>query len=343
MKFIKFKNLSKDEWIYLGLTFLITVFFLIQHYFFLGWDFAAYKLNGDYIFGRGGYFEWYRAPMPVLLLGFLGIFGVVGEYMFIALVSLLFFYALFRLSKALELNPLFLLFPFLIPLFFRNALTEGSELLSLGFLILFLVGLFEKKDYGVFLGLAFLSRYQFLYLLPLLLFYKNLRKILKNLIFFSMPLAIWFSFNYIMKGNFFVSLFDSYLFNVKFRREYIELTFSLLEFIKPFLILLPLIVLGMIYSFKNKFKYVFWFILFASFYIYYSTPIKVERYLFAFLLPYCYFCGLALDRINKIIKIKFFILLFLIVLAIIGLGAIKIENILSVHEEAKGKVIELLN
>lgn len=328
----------KEEHQYIAFCIAILLAFFLQHYLFLSWDFSAYKLNGDYLLGKGSYFEWYRPPVVPIFLGLLGFFGKFGEYLFIALTGIIFFYSIYRLSRPLEIPAICLLSAFLIPTFFINAATAGSELLGISFVLLFVAGLLEKKNYGFFLGLAFLTRYQYLYLLPLLLAYKKPGKIALNFLYFIIPSIPWFIFNYIVKGNAFASIFDGFLMNIKYR-DYMVGSFSLIEFIKPFIFILPFAIPGIYYSFKDKHKWIFYFISAIFIYVYISTPLKIERYLFSMLIPLSYFFILPVKRIEKkeifcLIFSSFFILVaFAIVLS-------QLVNPLSAHRSA---ILELEN
>src|SRR3989344_9692184 len=97
---------TKKEYRYLIFCIAILLALLLQHYLFLAWDFSAYKLNGDYLFHNGAYFEWYRPPVAPILLGIFSFLGTFGEYMFIALTGILFFYGIYKLSKPLEVSPI---------------------------------------------------------------------------------------------------------------------------------------------------------------------------------------------------------------------------------------------
>ena len=99
-----FLNFIKENKL-LSISFLIVfVFFMLQHSWALGWDFAAYVINARYFFGRGDYAEVLRAPLTSFLLLGEVFFGKVGEYFYLALASILFFIANFKLASLLYIR-----------------------------------------------------------------------------------------------------------------------------------------------------------------------------------------------------------------------------------------------
>ena len=311
---------------------LSTIFFLFQHYSLLGWDFSAYVLNAKYLFGLGDYFEVYRAPMISFIIGVFLFLGKFSEYIYIFLISLLFLYSNFKLSTSLfekyfyKYNIKKNLFCFLFYLFSLSpfvlsfGLIEGTELLALSFFELFLANLLLNKLSGHLLGLAVLSRYNFLLYSVLMLFNKDYKKILKNFGLMFLVFLPWMIFNKIRFGSWFSSFVDSYFLNVASRAHLFQpFDFSALLAVIGFS--LPLLLIGIIVLF---FKIINWkkernlvFILFLAisvlmFYEVYSVPFKILRYLFILSLPAAFFSVLGFSIINKFRKISKIVILFFV-------------------------------
>ncbi len=283
---------------------LSTLFFIIQHYFSLSWDFAAYVLNTKYLFYHGTYFEVYRAPLISIILYPLMIFGKFGEYLYLVLVSTLFFYSVKKLSHSLHekyfasykitkefLFSVFYFFSLNIFLLF-NGLNIGTELLALSFFQLFLSKFINNENSGHYLALAVLSRYNFLLFAIFLLFNKNYKKILKNLGLFLLVLSPWLIFNAVKFGNFLQSVVDSYYLNIFARKALVE-SMSWEQFLLVFNIFIPFAILGVVYSFfsnKKKLAPLFMLLLGIIFFLdFYNTPFKITRYLFNLCLPIAFF------------------------------------------------------
>jgi len=288
-----------------------TIFFLLQHYLHLSWDFSAYVLNARHLFYNGSYFEVYRAPLASLFLGVFLFLGKLGEFLYVFFVSLLFFYSILCLSDSLHnkyfnkynLNKrilAFLVYLFLLSPFVLNyGLLIGTELLGLSFFILFLANFFEDRISGHYLSLAFLSRYNFLLFIPFLFFNKSFSKILKNILLFFLVSLPWFLFNFFRYGNWFQSIIDSYYLNVLARQSMVE-PFSISHLFPVIGWILPLFFLGVLYFlirlYKNRFKVskfktelVFILIFGLILFDFYNTPFKITRYLFNLSLPIAFF------------------------------------------------------
>jgi len=344
MSFPKLCLFWKNNKILLVSFLVSTIFFLFQHLNYLGWDFAAYVINARYLFANGDYYEVYRAPMISLILGIFIFLGKASEYIYILIVSSLFFYSTilfsdslyknyfnkFRISKE-YLRVIFYLSS-LTPFLLKFALVEGTELLALSFIQLFLGSLISGRLSGHFLGFAFLSRYNFLTFGIFLIFEKDYKKILKNIGLFFLVTIPWFIFNYLRWGNPFVSFIDSYFLNVVSRQGMIE-SFSIFSLIYPINYLLPLFILGLFAffyfkSWKNKAPLIILGTFILLIWEVYTIPFKIIRYMFNLILPVTFFSVLGLafliEKLKKVKKIKEIFLSILLILFIISLISLSV-------------------
>ncbi|MDP3727907.1 MAG: hypothetical protein Q8R18_00490 [bacterium] len=318
---MKLKNFLTQHLSKLHLIFLIaTFFFFLQHFLYHGWDFSVYVLNAQYMFADGNYFELSRAP---LMSVFLGIFSFLGwktaEYMYILFASTLFFFSSIFLARTLRLNELYFY------LFSANAfvllfgLVEGTELLALALLELFLVFLIKNKWYaGMFLGFVCLTRYPLVVFFPLLFFHKGWKMKIISVFSFVLPFIPWFVYNKIYYGNIFSSIADSYALNILYR-EYVPHTinFSSLFFVAN--ILLPFIILGIWYFFsKRDFSREYLILGSAILFILYSVySIKadVARYYIYLTIPFVFFSVYGIQKLSE--KKKRFIVVIFILFTVI--------------------------
>ena len=350
---MKIKEGIKNNFLIIILFIISTSFFIFQHYNMLSWDFSSYVLNAKYLFYNGTYFEVYRAPMASFILGFFLLFKSISEYLYIIFVSSLFFYANIKLStilfekyfsKSIENREniknenkqliIFVFYFFSLSYFVLLFGTQvGTELLGLAFFELFLAYFLNNKVSGHFLALAFLSRYNFMLFLPFLLLNKDYKKILKNILAFILVISPWLIFNYLTFGNFFTSIIDSYALNV-FNRQDVAQQFRFISLLKPINWFLPLFLIGIFYSLmkiiKNRNKLIYndkedW-LFFAVFlliiYDFYSTPFKINRYLFNLSLPIAFFSLSGTIFLRKMFKIpsKIIIIIFLIIFLFTSYG-----------------------
>jgi len=315
-------NEIKENYLIFILFSISTLFFLYQHFSWLSWDFSAYVLNAKHLFYNGNYFEIYRAPMTSILLGISLIFGKFGEYLYILFVSILFFYSVIQITnsafkKYIEINKKeekflqFLFYFFLLSSFTLNYGTQiGTELLGFSFLLLFLSNILKNKISGHYLALAFLTRYNFLIFLPLLFFYKDFKKIIKNILLFALIVFPWFLFNYLVYQNWFTSIIESYYLNIYSRIPISEpFNFSILfplfgYFFPLFLIGLVLCLLNLFRIrtkelYNNKVIIVFLIVFVFTIYDFYNTPFKIARYLFNLTLPIAYFSVIGTFFLTK--------------------------------------------
>lgn len=299
---------SKKSYLLILLFVFSTAYFLFQHFQFLNWDFATYVLNAKYWFAHGWYFEALRPPLTSFMLGLLSIFGWTGaEYLYLVAVSGLFCFSSIKLSQQLKIQPVLFYFLSLNFYLLYYGLQNGTELLALSFLQLFLAALIQKKQGGWLLGLACLTRYNVFLFFILLLFYKNPKKIITNVLLFFLPLIPWFVYNYINFGNMFASIIDNYALNVAFRETAADpirvshFLISLNSFWPISLLGIGLVCKKII---KNK-KIVLEIVVISIsasivIFTYLTLPAKDERFLFLLIPSGSYFTHVGLQQIIKI-------------------------------------------
>ncbi len=303
-----------------------TAFFIYQHSASISWDYSVFVLNAKYWFSSGSYFELFRPPLMPFTLSVLGIFGwAAAEYIYIVLASALFAYSSVRLAESLGINKNIFYMLMLNPYVLRLGLINGTEILSLALLELFIAGILSKKDSGHLLGLAALARYNAVLFLPLLVFYKDIKKIIMNCLLFALPFVPWFFYNYINSGNIFMSIADSFANNVFFRR-YLNQGFNWMHLEMALNFLIPLVAVGAAYSlyiiifefmkaksFRKFSKIVFekrigeiimFIVFFGVLYSYNNIPIKDPRYLFNLARPSAYFSVIGINCISSKLKMK---------------------------------------
>lgn len=316
-----FKNFINKNPFLIGIFAISLFYFLIQHYFDLSWDFKAYVLNAKYLFSNGSIFEVYRAPMASLILGLFSWLGKLSEYFYIILGSVLFLYSSIKIADALyekyffkfKINKEFARLVFYglsINIFtLHYGFLVGTELLGLAFFELFLAYFILNKKSGHFLGLACLTRYNFLMFFPFLFINKDYKKIIKNLLLFFLILIPWYLFNLIKWGNGFTSIASSYNLNIISRLDVVqEFSFSSILIVMNWL--LPLFLIGLIITFyyfkKNKqgIKYSLLFIAIFALIIFdfYETPFKINRYLFNLILPIVFFSSISIFYLSFKLK-----------------------------------------
>jgi hypothetical protein len=319
------QNKLNENKLVIILFLLSTAFFIYQHSIYTSWDFNTYVLNAKYWFANGNYFEILRPPLMPLMLGFLSIFGwFAAEYIFIILVSLLFAYSSIKLAKSIRFHPAAFYALSLNVYLLHYGLINGTEILSLIFLELFIVFLIEDRYFsGLFLALSALSRYTCVVFFPLILLHLKFRQILKSLLLFAAALSIWFTYNFYTTGNFFTSFADQYANNLLYR-DYIVQNIQPIHFLKAQNILIPFFILGIIIFLFKLFKLIkgksaksflkiidtfkveiiMFFLSIISVISYNNIPIKNPRYLFNIILPTIYFAYVGLNYLVKKISIR---------------------------------------
>ena len=300
----------KNKNLFVLIFLLSTSFFIFQHYYQKNvlWDFDTYALNGKFFFWHGIYFEVSRPPLMPFLTGILG-GSLISEYLYIILISSIFAYSSYKLSKVLKFNEVIfysLLLNFSTLIF---GLFCGTELLAISLLELSIYFIL-KDNYksGFFSGLAFLARYTMFDYSILLFFHKEKKKILISILLLFLTILPWLAYNKIVFGNYFASIADSYAENIKFR-GYINQPINFLSMILFWNILLFIPFFGIKKLKMNKTNLLMLTILIISIINYISTPIKVTRYLFISLLPLTYFSYISINW-----KKEWVILLFSIML-----------------------------
>ena len=318
--FLTFAKFSKLIFIFFIIS---TSFFIYQHSTSLSWDFNSYVLNGRYWFANGSYFELLRPPLMPLIISLFSFLGWrAAEFVFIILTSLSLMYSSIRLAKALTFNSTVFYAISLNLSLLNMGLVNGTELLSLVFLELFISLLIENNSLsGFFLAFSVLSRYTSLALLPLVFLHLSIKKIFKSLLAFGATLSLWFFYNYYKSGNFFTSLADQYANNILYR-GYLMQPIQLAHFLQVQNVLIPFFALGVLLALYTSFKYfisskklklssllglvnklkieiIMFFLLFSSISSYYIVPIKSVRYLFNLVLPTFYFSYIGIIFLIK--------------------------------------------
>jgi hypothetical protein len=303
----------KKETLALRLLFLFALlFFVLQRAMLFTWDFSVYVLNAKYLFGEGNFFEWAVPPLTPFLLGLLSLFGwKAAEYLYIAFVVWLHFFSSLKLAEKFGINSIAFYALSLSPFLLFYGLINGTELLSLSLLQLFLAYMHTLAA-PAFLGLCFLTRYNYIIFLPLLLIIffdkkekrKKLLLFLADVLIFFAIISPWFLYNYLTTGNALTSLADSYALNIKFREKEAE-PFNATDILKVGSYLLPFAAVGIILALKEKRKKkkletaIMLLIIFLTLFQYTKIPLKDARYLFSLLLPFSFFSTITFEKIKE--------------------------------------------
>ena len=216
----------------------LSVFSSLVFYFLMNWDMIVRILNAKHMFDNGYYYEPMRAVLESFMIGlFSFISSVYAVYVFIFFVSAVFFVSVWYFSRAFKLDFAFLFMFLLSPFVLFYGIKNGSDLLVISFLILYIAMIMRDKPVlsGVFLALAFMSKSYALLFSPLLLFFlwgKKKQSILKLFISLAAVIASlipYFIYNLLEYGNLFYSLGLSYLYLHIFS-SYVSLSLSLAHF-----------------------------------------------------------------------------------------------------------------
>ena len=327
-------NLTKENKMIFLLFVLSTAWFLYQHYIYINWDFAAYVLNAKYWFAGGSYFELIRPPLTPLIIGIFSFIGgwKVSEYLYVLFVAILFLFSSLKLADTLNFNRLFFYALSLNVYVLLIGTMVGTELLSLCLLEIFISYFLAEKQSGHFLALAILTRYNILSMLPLLIYHKNLKIIIKDLVLFSLAWSPWLLYNLVNHGNAFASLLDNFALNIAGREHTIHQTFNLLHILSVTNFLTPFFILGLFKIFslllkeknglvnillRRKIEVTMLFVLASTIYSYNSIPIKDPRFLFSMTIPTFYFSYIGIDSLPK--KIRRYSQVFVYLLVIVSL------------------------
>lgn len=305
------KLINKYKYEMMISTVLLLFFIIPQIYYTPNWDFMAYYLSGNYFFSKSNYFEVYRAPLTPFLLSILSIITshkfILTSLLYAVIIISIFLYSSFFLIRTYKLDKqIYYVVLIGTPLFYIYALRVGTELLSLS-LIMLALSYRKQNSYvlsGLFFGLASLTRYNYLILLPFFIFVKDWKKSVKFLSIFLISWIPWLYYNYNYFGNILYSLLNSYALNIYFR-EYLwqQPQLITLPFLGVSLLAIPLLLYffykkGWKIMITNNIKeYLIIFVL--LFYSYYTTPIKIVRYAYPFILPLVLITTDLLKKIKK--------------------------------------------
>lgn len=311
-------RISKENLYILAIFAVSASYFIIQHQCSIFWDFAAYSCNARHLLGQTAYFEWMRPPLYPLFLAPFMLLWDAGEYLSIIFSLCLFFYSAKRLALALRINPLLFLVFMMQPIFFIYGASEGTELLSASLFMLFLEFLIRKMPLsGFFLGLGMVTRYNFIYFLPLVFWLKKPKRILVSFLLAALPMSAWLLANLYYTGNLFTGLADNIALNIIFQESAKEVQWAVLAGLFSFHFLLAAggaaaglgLFLKALFSdaaslalagTHEKAKFMFRRLLGSRLILvligallialpYFTTPQRVVRYLFLMIIPLSYF------------------------------------------------------
>jgi len=297
----------KSRRLLLGYFAFVTLLMIYQHSQGWAWDFSVYSLNGQYLFHEQVYMEWKRPPLLPFILGvFQFIFSMkASEYLFILLNSAFFLFSSLKFSRIYDLNPLYLYVLVMSPYAVFYGALEGTELLFLSFLTLMLAEIHRPRA-GAWFGMAFLTRYTGALFVLLILFQKNMKKIVKTLFISGLIVLPWLIFNYIVLGHPFASMADSYALDVVER--------GLTTPFKPqdlFLMTGLGIPFALLYVKEMDFDLTDALMIFTSLIIVsrqLTTKVKVRRYLYDLSLPVAFLAVKGLNLLENPERIFYIIL-----------------------------------
>lgn len=296
------------------LTYIILAAFLIRLYFIINpgivwWDSAVYIGIGKYIFSVGaiGVEEWFRPLLLPIILGSvwkMGIDPYIFGMFFDLILNIAAIYLTYLIAKKV-LNKDSAIFASILVAFTTTFIFYSSKILSENLtIVLMLVSIYlllSKKYYwaGLIAGISIFARYPQALILPAFVFYvflfeesklkEKLINSFKTTIFFLIPVAVLFIFNYFAFGNFLYQLTEARIaiqnagnlipadWNFYFIAITAECFFAILFFYSLYLT----------WKEKNKSMCLI-HIIFIIFFIYYSTVLRKEiRYLMV-VLPMLY-------------------------------------------------------
>ncbi|MGC8651682.1 MAG: hypothetical protein ACP5UH_00295 [Candidatus Micrarchaeia archaeon] len=156
-------------------------------------------INGKRSFYYSTYFEPQRAPMvSIMLMPLYLIFGDWSTLAYALLVFSCYLAAIYYIAKNFGISRIAAYAAMASPYFVLFLFVNGAELLSLVFVIIALAFLSRKSAYsGLFLGLAFVSKYTTMLLLPMLLLLIKPKKIALAVILALVPSLPWIAFQLI--------------------------------------------------------------------------------------------------------------------------------------------------
>ncbi len=319
MKAVVKEKILKNRFILFLYAFSTFSFVFIHYFNIIGWDFAVYVLNAKYFFDNGFYFELLRPPLTPILIGLFSIFGWLNaEYIYIIFVSTFYLFSCLKLCEVLNIDKKLFYALSLNPVLIFFGLLEGTELISLALLQFFIYFILKKDSLksGLSLGLMSLIRYSNFVYFPLILFTKNLKKILISVLIFIIVFSPWLLFNFYETGSPLTSIADHYALNIKYR-DYLFTFFKAEDFLLVTNYLLPFFIIGLWFKFKGKFESKDWimlFIFFFTLFLYIRTPSKTPRYLFSLILPLVYFSLPVIERLKIRAEYIGFLNIFIVML-----------------------------
>ena len=338
-KFVK--NLVSRKYLIIEVISFLSLFIfsaLVFNYL-KNWDMLVRILNARHIFFNGYYYEPMRALLESFIIGiFLFISKPYAVYLFIFLVSAIFFVSVYYLSKALKLNFPFLFLFLLSPFVFFYGIKNGSDLLVISFIIIYIVAILKDKPVlaGVFLSLAFVSKSYAILFSPLLLFFlwnrktKGVLNLIISAVSAILALLPYFIYNFLAYGNFLYSIGLSYLYLDIFS-SYTSLSLSIshimnipligfIEIVFPAALLVLFFVYERDYFVKriSKHKKEYSIIIAAcilSFLVYFSVAnlmVSTGLSIFRFILPLSIFMYILAFSFFKEKQMKFVYVFFLV-------------------------------
>ena len=234
-KYIKILIARKYQIIEILSLMSLFIFSALVFNYLKNWDMVVRILNARHMFFNSYYYE----PMRALFESFvIGLFSFISQpyaiYFFIFFVSAVFFIAVYYLSKTLKMSFPFLFLFLLSPFILFYGIKNGSDLLVISFLIIYIVAILKDKPIlaGIFLSLAFVSKSYALLFSPLLLFFlwnrkrRNVLNLVISVAAAVLALLPYFVYNFIAYGNFLYSVGLSYLYFHIFS-SYISLSLSI--------------------------------------------------------------------------------------------------------------------
>ena len=200
---------------------LSVIFFFVQFDLLKNWDMLVRILDSNYLFHNGGYFEPQRALLESFIIGLLSfVFGGYSVFAFIVFFTFVFFLSVYFFSKSFGVGYVILLGILLNPFFLFYAIKNGSELPMYSFIIFFISFVKLKKPIaGIFLALAFVSKYDSVFMIPIALFlidkkyFESAKRIALFIAFTLLALTPFFAYNVILYHDpmftFFMSLAEN--------------------------------------------------------------------------------------------------------------------------------------
>jgi hypothetical protein len=207
------------------------------------------------------------------------------------------------------LNSMLLYALMLTPLVLNLGFSDGSELLTLSLLMLTVSIVYSHTNsslkrgvlFGFFMALVVLCRYDNIIFLPLILFRKPDKRIVKEVLIsacvFLLVVSPWLAYNQLTTGSWLTSIADLYAINIKFRSSVMP---DILHVLAGLGYYLPFFILGIAHKFKKmkakEFAMLFIFAVVLGSYIFKTT--KTPRYMFNLALPLAYFSACFIQSIK---------------------------------------------